>query len=144
MKNRMIFVIKNDEYNNINELENKKIGVQSGSSAEEILEEAYIYGKLKEVVPYAENITAFMDLEIGAVDAVFVDEVLANYYIASNNKNYKVLDESLEDEEYVIGFRKQDTELCDKVNQALREMKQDGTLGKISEKWFGKDVTIIK
>ena len=145
MKNRMVFVVKNsDNYNDINELKNKNVGVQSGSSAEEILETAEIGKELTEIIPYEDNITAFMDLETNRVDAIFTDEVLANYFIASNNKNYKILNESLEDEEYVIGFRKQDVALCNKINEILKEMKQDGTLGAISERWFGKDVTIIK
>ena len=145
MKNSMVFVTKNDNpYNSTKELENKVIGVQSGSSAEEILEGSELYEQFKNVISYEDNITAFMDLEINQTDAVFVDEVLANYYIKSNNKDYKVINESLEEEDYVIGFRKQDTELCNKVNEILKELKNDGSLKKISEKWFGKDVTTIK
>ncbi len=145
MKNSMIFVVKNETvYESVEDLKGKKIGVQSGSSAEELLAETEIYGELKEIISYADNMTAFMDMEANQTDAVFVDEVLANYYIASNNKNYKVIYTNLEAEEYVIGFRKQDTELCNKVNNILSEMKNDGSLAEISERWFGKDVTTIK
>ena len=77
-------------------------------------------------------------------DAVFVDEVLANYYIATNNKNYNQIEQALEEEQYAIGFRKQDNELCNRVNEILKEIKEDGTLEAISKKWFGKDVTTIK
>ena len=84
-----------------------------------------------------------MELEINQIDGVFLDNVVANYYITSNNKPYKVLEESLQEEEYAIGFRKQDDELCAKVNEILSDMKNDGSLGEISTKWFGKDVTII-
>ncbi len=86
-----------------------------------------------------------MDMEINQTDAVFIDDVVANYYITSNNKDYRVLSDVLEEEEYAIGFRKKnDTELCEKVNDILAEMKKDGSLGEISTKWFGKDNTIIK
>ena len=61
-----------------------------------------------------------------------------------DNKDYRVLSDVLEEEEYAIGFRKNDTELCEKVNDILAEMKKDGSLGEISTKWFGKDNTIIK
>ncbi len=145
MTNRMIFVVKNES--NIQKLEDltgKNIGVQSGSSAEETLEASNVYSQAKQVISYADNITAFMDMETNQTEAVFVDEVLANYYIASNNKNYRILDEALEEEQYAIGFRKQDTELCNKINEILKEMKTDGTLAKISTKWFGKDATTIK
>ena len=144
LKNSMCFVIKEDNtIISLEELSNKKVGVQSGSTAEEILKESEMYGQLKEVVAYTENLTAFMDLEINQIDAVFLDNVVANYYISTNNKPYKVLTDTLADEEYAIGFRKQDIELCNKVNEILKEMKQDGTLEKISIKWFGKDTTII-
>ena len=145
LKNSMSFVVKEDsKISSLNDLKGKKIGVQSGSTAEEILKESEIYNDILEVVSYQENITAFMDLEINQIDSVFLDNVVANYYIAENNKPYIVLEEGLEDEEYAIGFRKQDTDLCNKVNEILKEMKKDGTLAKISTKWFGKDTTIIK
>ena len=145
LENSMSFVAKNDsQIVSLENLKGKKIGVQSGSTAEEILQESEIYNELDEVVSYSENITAFMDLEINQIDCVFLDNVVANYYITSNNKQYKVLEESLQDEEYAIGFRKQDTELCDKVNEILVEMKEDGKLAEISTKWFGKDITIIE
>ena len=144
LKNSMSFVVKNES--NISSLENlkgKKIGLQSGSTAEEILKDSKIYSDIGEVVSYQDNITAFMDMEINQIDAVFLDNVVANYYIAENKKPYKVLEEGLEDEEYAIGFRKQDTTLCNKVNETLKEMKKDGSLATISTKWFGKDTTIV-
>ena len=145
LKNNMTFVVKNDSgIVKLDNLKGKTIGVQAGSSAEELLENSDIFNDFKDVITYSENITAFMDLEINQIDAVFLDDIVANYYIATNNKNYKVLDEGLEAEEYAIGFRKQDTTLRDKVNSILSEMKQDGSLDKISTKWFGKDITIIK
>ncbi|MEI3434500.1 MAG: transporter substrate-binding domain-containing protein [Clostridia bacterium] len=45
-----------------------------------------------------------MDLETNQIDAVFVDEVLANYYIATNNKNYNQIEQALKEEQYAIGF----------------------------------------
>ncbi len=145
LENSMCFVVKTDNsITTLQELEGKKVGVQSGSTAEKILQEAEIYSKLAEVVSYADNVTAFMDLEINQVDAVFLDNVVANYYIATNNKPYVVLSEALANEEYAIGFRKQDTELCNKINEILVGMKQDGSLAEISTKWFGKDTTIIQ
>ena len=145
LKNNMTFVVKDQSsIKKLEDLKGKTVGIQAGSSAEELLEESEIYDDLKEVITYSENLTAFMDLEINQIDAVFLDDIVSNYYIATNNKNYKVLDEGLESEEYAIGFRKQDTALRDEVNNILSEMKADGTLGKISTKWFGKDITIIE
>lgn len=145
LKNNMAFVVKKDSnINSINDLKGEKVGVQAGSTAEEILQDTEISKDLSKIIPYSENITAFMDMEINQTDAVFIDDVVANYYITSNNKDYKVLSDALGEEEYAIGFRKNDTELCEKVNDILTEIKKDGSLGEISTKWFGKDNTIIK
>jgi hypothetical protein len=50
----------------------------------------------------------------------------------------------LEEEEYAIGFRKNDQKLRDEVQKILGEMKADGTLGEISTEWFGSDITTVK
>ena len=87
--------------------------------------------------------TAFMDLEQGAVDAVAMDVIVAGYQIKQRNADFKILDDSLSEEEYGVGFKKGNTELRDKVQGALEEMAADGTLAKISDEWFGEDVTTI-
>ena len=78
------------------------------------------------------------------MDAVFLDSVVAEYKIASDSKNWKILPDGLEEEEYAIGFRKGDQKLHDEVQRILGEMKADGTVEKISTEWFGSDVTTIK
>ncbi|MFQ9797909.1 MAG: transporter substrate-binding domain-containing protein [Clostridia bacterium] len=87
---------------------------------------------------------ALQDLEAGGCDVVLVDEVVANYYVTKLEGPYRVLDGSLAAEEYAIGFKKDNTELRDKVEKALKEMAADGTLAKISNEWFGHDVTVIQ
>ena len=58
-------------------------------------------------------------------------------------KGYRILDETLADEEYVIGFKKGNESLRNAVMKALVELKQDGTLAEISTKWFGEDKIIV-
>ena len=58
-------------------------------------------------------------------------------------KDFIILDESLVAEEYAIGFRKGDLELCKAVEDALSELKEEGVIEDISTKWFGSDVTLI-
>jgi ABC-type amino acid transport substrate-binding protein len=57
------------------------------------------------------------------------------------NQNLRVINGSLAVEQYGVGFRLADKALRDQVNGALYSMKQDGTMAKISETWFGKNVT---
>ena len=54
-----------------------------------------------------------------------------------------MLDEALSDEVYAVGFRKADQSLRDEVQKILGEMKADGTLKTITEKWFGSDISIV-
>ncbi len=85
-----------------------------------------------------------MDLETGNSDAVLMDTVMANYMITELGKDYKVLSETLLADEYAIGFRKGDIALRDAVNKALSDLKAEGKVAEISEKWFGTDITTIE
>jgi ABC-type amino acid transport substrate-binding protein len=78
------------------------------------------------------------------VDAALIDSVAAYYFIISSEERFFILPDSLAEEEYVIGFRKGENALCEKVQEILSEMKADGTLGKISKRWFGSDITTVR
>ena len=96
------------------------------------------------MVKFEFNATALMDLRNGNLDAVLMDLVVANYYIASEKADLVCLEETLLPEEYGVAFRKEDAALTAKVNEILLSMAQDGSLAKISEKWFGADITTVQ
>ena len=121
LKNRMIFTVKDKALANLAALD----ASEAGKAA-------------KEIVPFDDNQTALMDLDKGGVDAVFLDEIVAKYWIVTNAKDYTVLEEGLSDEVYAVGFRKKDQALRDAVNSTLAAMKADGKFDEISAKWFGK------
>lgn len=144
MKNKMVFVVPADsEAKSMSDLSDKIIGVQNGSTAQTILEGSEI-GSTITVQAMATNVEALQQMELGLVNAVFLDSIVADYEITSSGKDYKILPDGLSEEEYAIGFRKADQALRDEVQKILSEMKADGTVAKISEKWFGSDVTTIK
>ena len=143
MKNSMVFVVAAgtlDASASLDELKGKTVAVQSGSTAQEILQGAEL-----EVTEnaLATNVECLQQLELNLVDAVFMDSVVANYEIKESGKDYVILENGLEEEEYAIGFRKNDSALRDKVQEILSEMKADGKLGEISMKWFGSDITTV-
>ena len=145
MANKQVFFVANDsDIKSQADLAGKVVEVQADSSAEAALKEnqdlANTFGQLLTTPDYN---TAFMDLEQGAVDAVAMDVIVAGYQIKQRNADFKILDDSLSEEEYGVGFKKGNTELRDKVQGALEEMAADGTLAKISDEWFGEDVTTI-
>ena len=145
MANQQVFVVANDsDINSQADLAGKIVEVQADSSAEAALKEApELTATFKELLTTADYNTAFMDLEQGAVDAIAMDVIVTGYQIQQRNADFKILDDSLSEEEYGVGFKKGNTELRDKVQSTLEEMAEDGTLQEVSEKWFSKDVTTV-
>ncbi|MBR1640022.1 MAG: amino acid ABC transporter substrate-binding protein [Treponema sp.] len=146
LNNAQVVVVRNDSgLNSLADLSGKKIGLQRGSSAQEAVDGNPTFASsLAEVVMFRDNITALNDLDIGGVDGVVMDSVVANYSIAQTKKPFYVISEALSNEAYGIGFRKTEPKLRDEVYNILREMKEDGTVTAISTKWFGKDITVIQ
>ena len=147
MKNDQVFVVRSDsDISSFEDLAGKTVEVQIESSAEAVLKEnAELSGTFAKLQTVADFNTGFMDLEMGGVDALAMNSVVANYQITKRgSKGFKVLDKPLSSEEYAVGFKLGNTILRDEVQTALEEMKADGTLKSISEKWFGKDVTTLE
>jgi polar amino acid transport system substrate-binding protein len=142
MDNSQVFVVAADSgISTLADLAGKVVEVQTDSSAEAALKDnqelSSSFGTLQTVADYN---TAFMDLEMGAVDVI-----VAGYQIEQreDGDNYVILEETLAAEEYGIGFKKGNEALRDKVQTTLEEMAADGTMAEISNKWFGRDVTVI-
>ena len=144
LNNRLIVVKASDrkDINSKEDLKGKVLGVQVGSN-QEALEADPISKEAKEVRPYDVNVNAFLDLQAKRIDVVVIDEVAARYYIAEENVNFEVVENSpLTEELYGIGFRKNDVELLNAVDKALDDMRADGKAAEISTKWFGKDIVV--
>lgn len=148
MENHMALVVRPDgDIKTIDDMKGKVLALQSGSTAEEALDSedgAALKDMVANVNGFDDNLTALMDLDTKASDAVLMDDVVANYLISENNKDYIVLSDFLYAEDYAIAFRKGDDALTEAVNNALRELKKDGTLGEIATKWFGSDTTTVE
>jgi polar amino acid transport system substrate-binding protein len=143
---QVVVVMAKSGIKDLDGLADKTLALQEESSAEQALDAAADFkASLKDIVPFRDNVTAFLDLETGHSDGLLIDKVVGEYYIAQKNiDDYVILDESLAPETYVIGFRKGEVALKDKIEETLRAMKEDGTLAKIATAWFGSDVTIFK
>lgn len=142
MSNKQIIVVKADSGIKVKaDLAGKIVGAQDASSAVTAIEkETELSNQFKEFKKFADNITALMDLEAGRLDVVVVDEVVGRYYVSKKPELYHVLDEDFGTEDYGVGLRKDDPENLAKINNALNEMKKDGTAAQIATKWFGKDI----
>ncbi|WP_296770752.1 amino acid ABC transporter substrate-binding protein [Selenomonas sp.] len=145
MENRQIVFVRKDSVDTIHsvaDLQGKVIGTQSGGTAEEYLDNhAELKNNLKEVKKYTDYISAFMDLENGRLDAIVSDEITGRYYLSKHPESLAALDVVVGPvSDFGIGFRKDDTALRTEIQKVMDAMKEDGTLARISEKWFGKDI----
>ena len=113
------------------DLAGKKIGTQRGTTG-------YIYCSDdfgdENVVAYDDGLTAVQALNNGQVDAVVIDNAPAQEFIAAN-PGLKILDTSYAEEDYAIGMAK-GSSLEDAVNAALKELKADGSLKSIVDKYI--------
>ena len=145
MANQQVFVVTAESgIKTLADLAGKVVEVQAESSAEAALKDdpdlTGTFGTLQTTPDYN---TAFMDLQMGAVDAIAMDEVVARFQIEQRQVDFIVLDETLAAENYAVGFKKGNDTLKNQVQEQLEALAADGTLAKISEKWFDKDITTI-
>jgi polar amino acid transport system substrate-binding protein len=145
LKNAQVIVVKsNSPVNTLKDLAGKRAGTQAGSASIEALDDAPEFkASLRQVVEYKDFLTALMDLDVGGIDAVVIDLVVANDNINRSGKNFRILNETLGEEEFGVGFRKNDKSLADKVWAILLDMAKDETVAKIAVQWLGAAISII-
>ena len=113
------------------DLAGKTIGVQMGTTGD-----LYVTDKFTDatVSRYDKGIDAVQDLVNGKLDAVVIDEEPANVFV-SQAQGLVVLADRLSDEQYGIALPLGQEELLAKINQALADLKADGTLDAIYAKY---------
>ncbi len=127
-----IIVKEDSDIASVDDLAGKKIGTQRGTTG-------YLYCSDdfgdENVVAYDDGLTAVQMLNNGQVDCVVIDNAPAKEFIAAN-PGLKLLDTAYVEESYAIGIGKGNTELKDAINTALEELKADGTLQAIVDKYI--------
>jgi polar amino acid transport system substrate-binding protein len=142
MANQQVIIVPaNSPIKTKADLAGKVVGTQDGStSVDAINNEPDVKKSFKDLKLYGDFTQALMDLQTSRLDAVVIDEVFGRYYTAKKPGVYTILTDTFGTEDYGVGFRKDDTELLNKVQKTLDDMKADGTAAKISEKWFGTNI----
>ncbi len=139
---------KNSGIDSLDQMKDKVLGAQEGSSGYKIFTEQpeVLQDMVKDndATLYASFNEAFIDLETGRIDGVLIDSVYAEYYLTKMNKldQFNLINSTFAQEGFAVGVRKDDEKLAEKINEGLAELRENGEFKKISEKWFGKDVTI--
>ena len=116
----------------LDDVAGKKIGVQTNTTGD-----IYASGDFGEenVVKYENGALAVEALKSGKVDCVIIDNEPAKAYVAAN-EGLKILETEYVEEDYAICFAKENTELQEKVNAALKELIADGSVKKVVDKYI--------
>ena len=118
----------------IDDLEGAVIGVQRGTTGD-------IYAtdvKDAKIERYSKGVDAVMALQNGKVDCVIIDSEPAKAFVETN-EGLKILDEPFAEEDYAICMAKDKEELLDDFNDALEDLKEDGTLDQIVGNFIGDE-----
>lgn len=147
---QVIVVAEGSGIESLSDLAGKVVGVQAASAALELLQSeeedgqkalADTFGSLNEFADYN---TAFNELQAGALDALAIDIGVAKYQLNSRGEGFQMLDETLNTEQYAIGFKLGNQELCDIVNADLKKLAEDGTVNTLAEKYEIADMVSLK
>ena len=147
MNDKELIVVKadNTSITGKDSLADKVVGVQQASAGEKALQDDPNSSQIKEVKTYEDYVACFNDLELGRIDAIVADGVIARYTMTKKPGAYKIIEGTdYGADVFAVGFRKEDTALRDKFNQILIDMKKDGTADKIMTKWFGTAADLDK
>ena len=129
---QVVIVPEDSTIASIDDLEGKKIGVQQGTTGDIYCSDSPEKGGYGEdaVTRYNKGSDAVMALLSGKVDCVVIDNEPAKAFVAAN-EGLKILDTEYANEDYAIAIAKDNTELLEKVDKALAELIEDGTVQKI-------------
>jgi len=114
---------------------NNKIGVQVTTTGDLYVTDDIEAAGLGTVERYRNGNEAVMALINGKIDCVVIDIEPAKAYVAANT-GLKILETTYAEEDYAACFAKENTELLDKFNAALKELKEDGTIDAIIGKYI--------
>lgn len=138
-KNAIVAVVMADsEYKGFSDLKGKSIAAVEGSLSMAALDENKTLKTDSKIIKVQTSGAALAELLNRRADAMVVDESFARYQI-SRGVNIKILENKIKAVDYKLVFRKADKSLVKKINKILGEMKKEGKLSEISNKWFGDD-----
>ena len=128
-----VIIVKEDSaIASVDDLEGKMIGVQAGTTGDIYCTDEFGQDNVKQ---YNNGALAVAALNNDQIDCVIIDNEPAKSFVAANT-GLKILDTEYAVEDYAIAVAKENTELLDKINDAMAELKADGTIDKIVSKYI--------
>lgn len=127
-----VIVKEDSDIGKIDDLNGKKIGVQLSTTGDIYAKDDFGADNVEE---YSTGNDAVLALTSGKIDAVIIDNQPAKSFVEST-KGLKLLDTDYVQEDYAACLSKDNEELLDAVNGALKELKDDGTIQQILDKYI--------
>ena len=140
-----VIVVSNDntDIKSADDLAGKTIGVGAGNEMQQDIEAMYPNGEVKfEIYQSATLENMLKDVEMGRIDGMLAQDIQAYMAIEKSGVKCKVVTPAFESSCGALAVKKDNTELLDGLNAFIKEIKEDGTLKAISEKWIGADVSV--
>jgi ABC-type amino acid transport substrate-binding protein len=131
-----LLVKDRSEVHTVGDLSDAPVGVQAGSTGQLEAEELLGSGRIGEIKPYRTIGGAFADLREGEVKGVIYDISAVHKEVVRSEGRIRFVEPISTGEQYGIAFP-EDSPLVDPVNQALDEIKEDGTYERLYKKWIG-------
>ena len=119
------------------DLGGKKVAVNKGSIGADLIKRLSGSNAPAKVEEFEQRIDIFSAVLSRQVDAAVTDDVVARYYAVNSPGKFRVLKDSLQEEDFAVAVRPADAELLEKINKALSDMQADGTAEAIQQRWFG-------
>ena len=129
---QVIIVKEGSEITKVEDLDGKMIGVQAGTTGDIYCTDDYGQDNVKQ---YNNGALAVAALQNDQIDCVIIDNEPAKSYVAAN-EGLKILETEYVTEDYAIAVAKENTELLEKINKAMAELKADGTIDKIIDEYI--------
>ena len=85
---------------------------------------------------YSKIVDGFQAMKTGKIDAIVVDDQVAKAIVEQDSSSFKILETASAEEEYAIAVKKGNSDLLNKINAAIDEMKSNGELKKIVDKYI--------
>ncbi|MDF7680616.1 cystine ABC transporter substrate-binding protein [Enterobacteriaceae bacterium ESL0689] len=127
-----------DTIKTVADLKGKKVGVGLGTNYEEWLRQN-VEGV--DIRTYDDDPTKYQDLRVGRIDVILVDRLAALDLVKKTGNTLAVTGEPFSRQESAVALRKGNEDLLKVIDSAILDMRKDGSLKALSEKWFGVDVT---
>lgn len=147
LNNKIILMSLKDEVKvtKAADLKDYKVGTQVDSSALKMMQNNSDWELFADnVLEYKTYDEAIMDMKAGRVDCISVDQVLGEYKNAKMDGVMQVCEFEFGNDFYAIGCRKGETDLADKLNDAIKTLIDNGKAEEISIKWFGTNIVILE